>query len=143
MKLARLKPPGDHKFMLFAGDILAVVIYGLDPREKFTVIQRVSDRHDPECNVYRSQVDIIASVDLMLLPRTGVTHAIYARSGNGHAKSGTDGPVGCWSFCGNIFREDMVATAHKQPTDRHKELREFKLCGSCQRTHGWKKAIGK
>jgi len=46
----------DPDFGLKAGDILECIPYHLDPQEKLTVVQRVSDGYDPECNVYRSSV---------------------------------------------------------------------------------------
>ena len=47
----------DRAFGLRAGDILEVHPYVLDPDTKFTVVQRLSDGFDPECNVYRTQVE--------------------------------------------------------------------------------------
>lgn len=46
----------DPRFGLKAGDILECQPYWLDPTEKLTVIKRVADGFDPECNVYRSMV---------------------------------------------------------------------------------------
>lgn len=46
----------ESRFGLSAGDMLEVVPYWLDPSDKFTVVRRVSDGFDPNCNVYRSQV---------------------------------------------------------------------------------------
>lgn len=46
----------DERFSLQAGDLLAVTPYTYEPDTKYTVIERLSDGFDPECNVYRSQV---------------------------------------------------------------------------------------
>ena len=53
--LVRLKED-DERFKLKKGDVLRVVRYQYD-NEKYTVLERVSDGYDPECNVYFSQVD--------------------------------------------------------------------------------------
>lgn len=45
----------DKRFKLKKNDLLEVTRYWLDP-QKLTVIQRVSDGYDPQCNVYTSQV---------------------------------------------------------------------------------------
>ncbi len=57
--LLRLKAD-DPGFGLKAGDILECKPYWLDPGDKWTVIRRVSDNFDPECNVYREQVERVA-----------------------------------------------------------------------------------
>lgn len=46
----------DERMGLKAGDILVCVPYWLDPA-KLTVLRRESDGWDPECNVYRHQVE--------------------------------------------------------------------------------------
>lgn len=51
----------DERMSLRKGDVLEVVPYPLDPAEKFTVLRRLSDDFDPECNVYRHQVEVIQS----------------------------------------------------------------------------------
>lgn len=53
--LVRLKED-DKRFKMKKGDVLRVERYRLDPC-KYTVIERVSDGFDPECNVYASQVE--------------------------------------------------------------------------------------
>jgi hypothetical protein len=53
--LVRLKED-DPRFKMKEGDILRVERYWLDP-QKYTVLERVSDGFDPECNVYASQVE--------------------------------------------------------------------------------------
>lgn len=53
--LVKLKAD-DVQFGLAAGDVLEVEPYWLDPTDKLTVIRRISDGYDPNCNVYRSQV---------------------------------------------------------------------------------------
>lgn len=47
----------DPPFELKAGDVLEVHRYALDPHSKFTVVRRVSDGYDPECNVYARDVE--------------------------------------------------------------------------------------
>ena len=49
----------DERMGLKAGDILVCVPYWLDP-EKLTVLYREGDGFDPECNVYRYQVERLA-----------------------------------------------------------------------------------
>jgi hypothetical protein len=51
----------DPEFGMAKGDILACIPYDMDP-EKLTVAFRVSDRFDPSCNVYRSQVRAVPGV---------------------------------------------------------------------------------
>lgn len=60
--LLRLKED-DPRFGLKAGDILECKPYWLDPSDKWTVIRRVSDSFDPECNVYRHQVEHVGTAD--------------------------------------------------------------------------------
>lgn len=57
MHVVRLKED-DPEFKLKKGDLLEVKPYPLDPSSKFTVIRRLTDNYDPECNVYRSQVEL-------------------------------------------------------------------------------------
>lgn len=45
----------DTRFKLKKGDVLRVIRYDYDP-SKYTVLERVSDGYDPECNVYSYQV---------------------------------------------------------------------------------------
>lgn len=45
----------DERFAMRAGDVLLCIPYLPDP-VKLTVICRISDGYDPECNVYLSQV---------------------------------------------------------------------------------------
>lgn len=45
----------DERFGMSAGDVLLCVPYGLDPG-KLSVICRVTDGYNPECNVYKTQV---------------------------------------------------------------------------------------
>ena len=47
----------DGRMRLSKGDVLLCVPYWLDPAEKLTVVRRESDGFDPQCNVYRSQVE--------------------------------------------------------------------------------------
>jgi hypothetical protein len=54
-RIVRLKKD-DERFGLKAGDLLEVEPYWLDP-EKFTVVQRLSDGFDPQCNVYSHEVE--------------------------------------------------------------------------------------
>jgi len=56
-KIVRLKKD-DRRFKLKAGDLLEVVPYSLDPG-KYTVIRRLSDDYDPECNVYSYEVETV------------------------------------------------------------------------------------
>ena len=55
----------DPEFGLAAGDILECFPYRYDPGSqynpegKLTVVQRVSDGFDPECNVYWIQVETL------------------------------------------------------------------------------------
>ena len=56
-KIVRLKKD-DKRLGLKAGDVLEVVPYVLDP-EKYTVVRRISDNFDPECNVYVYEVETI------------------------------------------------------------------------------------
>ena len=53
--IVRLKED-DSRFKLKKGDLLEVIRYWLDPG-KYTVLRRISDNYDPECNVYSSQVE--------------------------------------------------------------------------------------
>lgn len=53
--LVRLKED-DTRFKLKKGDVLRVERYAYDTG-KYTVLERVSDGFDPECNVYASQVE--------------------------------------------------------------------------------------
>lgn len=46
----------DPRMGLSAGDVLRCEPYWLD-HDKLTVIERVADGFNPECNVYRSQVE--------------------------------------------------------------------------------------
>ena len=46
----------DTRFKMKKGDVLRVIRYAYD-NEKYTVLERVSDGYDPECNVYFSQVE--------------------------------------------------------------------------------------
>jgi len=54
-KLVKVKKD-DRRFGLKAGDILKVHPYWIDP-SKYTVVCRVSDGYDPECNVYTYEVE--------------------------------------------------------------------------------------
>jgi len=56
--LARVKKD-DPRFGLMAGDILEITYCDWDPGEKWTVIRRVSDGFDPQCNIYKSEVEIL------------------------------------------------------------------------------------
>lgn len=56
MHVVRLKED-DPNFNLKKGELLEVEPYCLDPSSKFTVIRRLTDGFDPECNVYRTQVE--------------------------------------------------------------------------------------
>lgn len=49
----------DPRFGLDAGDLLLVTRYWLDPN-KVTVIRRVSDGFDPECNQYSRDVEFVS-----------------------------------------------------------------------------------
>lgn len=53
--LVRLKED-DERFKLKRGDVLRVHRYAYDPG-KYTVVERVSDGFDPECNIYSYQVE--------------------------------------------------------------------------------------
>jgi hypothetical protein len=55
--LYRLKDD-DPRMGLTAGDVLECEPYWLDP-DKLTVIRRISDDFDPECNVYRTHVETL------------------------------------------------------------------------------------
>jgi hypothetical protein len=46
----------DFRFKLKKGDVLEVHVYAYDPG-KYTVVRRLSDDYDPECNVYSYQVE--------------------------------------------------------------------------------------
>lgn len=56
-KIVKLKND-DKRFKLKAGDLLEVEPYWLDP-SKYTVIQRIPDGYNPECNVYSYEVEPI------------------------------------------------------------------------------------
>ncbi len=56
MRVVRMKED-DLPFGLKKGDLLEVKPYWLDPEDKFTVIRRLTDNFDPNCNVYRHQVE--------------------------------------------------------------------------------------
>jgi len=47
----------DPRFGMKKGDILLVHAYTLDPYEKWTVVCRESDFYNPQCNVYKCQVE--------------------------------------------------------------------------------------
>lgn len=55
--IVRLKKD-DKSFKLKAGDILEVEPYFLDDG-KYTVIKRLSDGFNPQCNVYKYEVEKI------------------------------------------------------------------------------------
>lgn len=55
--IVRLKED-DTRFKLKAGDLLLVHKYAYD-EGKYTVVCRLSDHFDPECNVYRNQVEYV------------------------------------------------------------------------------------
>lgn len=53
----------DTSFGMAAGDLLLCAPYDGDP-EKLTVVCRLSDGFDPECNVYREQVRPVTDNEL-------------------------------------------------------------------------------
>ncbi|MBA7556406.1 hypothetical protein ES705_49114 [subsurface metagenome] len=48
----------DPRFKLKKGEIFEAQVYQLDP-EKITLLKRLSDGFDPECNQYRESVKIL------------------------------------------------------------------------------------
>lgn len=54
--LWRLKDD-DEWFGMAKGDVLECKPYWLDPSAKLEVVRRVSDGFDPQCTVYRYQVE--------------------------------------------------------------------------------------
>lgn len=49
----------DERFGLKSGDVLICIPYFYEHDEKLSVIRRESDGFDPDCNVYRAQVERI------------------------------------------------------------------------------------
>ena len=47
------------RFKLKKGDLLLVHAYHLDPGNKYTVVCRISDSYDPQCNVYVEEVELV------------------------------------------------------------------------------------
>ncbi len=42
------------------GEVYEAIRYHLDPLEKVTLLKRIPDGHDPECNEYLYNVEILA-----------------------------------------------------------------------------------
>lgn len=57
----------DPRFGLKAGDILAGHLYALDP-SKWSILGRVNDGYDPECNQYSTSVEWIGWATARLHP---------------------------------------------------------------------------
>ena len=55
--IVRMKE-NDSRFQLKKGDVLLVQPYCLD-ETKLSVIKRLSDDFDPECNVYKYEVEVL------------------------------------------------------------------------------------
>lgn len=56
--LVKLKKD-EPRFKIFAGDIFEAEPYWLDPQTKVSLLKRISDGYDPECNEYMSNVELI------------------------------------------------------------------------------------
>lgn len=50
---------GDPRFGTRDGDEFEAIRYWLDPRDKWTLLRRVSDGFDPDCNEYASNVEVV------------------------------------------------------------------------------------
>ena len=49
----------DPEFSINAGDEFEAWVYYLDPGEKVTLIRRLGDGFDPECNAYARQIEFV------------------------------------------------------------------------------------
>ncbi len=59
-KRSIVRVKGDQpRFGLKTGDVLVVEPWQYDPDEKYTVIRRVADGFDPQCNIYRADVEYL------------------------------------------------------------------------------------
>lgn len=52
----------DPGFGVSAGDEFEAVRYWLDPREKWTLLRRLSDGFDPECNQYAHDIEVVRPI---------------------------------------------------------------------------------
>jgi hypothetical protein len=55
----------DPQFKIKKGDRFRATPYWLDPQEKVTLLERVSDGYKPNCNQYRYCIRIVTQKELL------------------------------------------------------------------------------
>lgn len=49
----------EPEFNLVKGEVYKAIPYWLDPIDKFTLVRRIPDGFNPNCNVYKQQVKVL------------------------------------------------------------------------------------